>query len=127
MRYSMPNYPCEFEIPDAWLTEAGMDGFAPSTSAYQSSAAAMLVPLKTIFPPPRFPTAPKDWHGFERARLVPVLKGIATGADMEPVPLLELPPHDIWPAPYRYRVRDGFHRFYASIVAGFEALPAVIS
>jgi hypothetical protein len=77
-------------------------------------------------PPPRFPTAPKDWHGFERARLVSVLKGIATGANMEPVPLLELPQHDIW-VPYLYRVRDGFHRFYASIVAGFESVPAVIS
>jgi hypothetical protein len=69
----------------------------------------------------------KDWHGFERARLVSVLKGIATGADMEPVPLLELPQHDIWPVPYQYRVRDGFHRFYASIVAGFESVPAVIT
>jgi hypothetical protein len=25
-----------------------------------------------------------------------------------------------------YRVRDGFHRFYASIAAGFECLPGAI-
>jgi hypothetical protein len=42
---------------------------------------------------------------------------------MEPVPLLKLPA----PAPYAYRVRDGYHRFFASIAAGFECLPAVIS
>jgi hypothetical protein len=127
MRYPMPNYPCDFEIPEAWLAEAGMDGFTKSASAYRSSAAAVLVPLQTIVPPPRFPAAPKDWHGFDRARFVSVLEGITTGAEIEPVPLLELPPHDIWPPPYRYRVRDGFHRFYASIAAGFEFLPAVLS
>ena len=87
----------------------------------------MLVPLQTILPPPRFPTTPKDWHGFERTRLVSLLKGIATGAEIEPVPLLELPQDDVWRMPYRYRVRDGFHRFYASIATGFECLPAEIS
>jgi len=77
--------------------------------------------------PQRFPIAPKDWHGFERARLVSLLKGIATGAELDPVQLLELPQHDVWRMPYQYRVRDGFHRFYASIAAGFESLPSVIA
>jgi hypothetical protein len=31
----MPNFPCEFDIPDDWLVEAGMTGFTPS--AHQSS------------------------------------------------------------------------------------------
>jgi hypothetical protein len=129
MRFPMPNYPCEFEIPNEWWAEAGMVGFSPSNSASadRSSTAAMLVPLQTILPPPRFPTAPKDWHGFERARLVSLLKGIATGVEIEPVPLLKLPQDDVWRMPYRYRMRDGFHRFYVSIAAGFECLPAVIS
>lgn len=127
MRFPMPNYPCEFEIPDEWWAEAGMVGFAPKNSAYRWSIAAELVPLQTILPPPRHPTAPKDRHGFERARLVSLLKGIATGAEIEPVPLLEFPQHDVWPMPYQYRVRDGFHRFYASIAAGFECLPAEIA
>jgi hypothetical protein len=106
MRYPMPNYPCDFEIPDDWLAAAGMYSFARSASAYRSTAAAALVPLQTIVPPPRFPTASKDWHGFDRIRLVSILKGIAIGAEIE---------------------RDGFHRFYASIAAGFSSLPAVIS
>jgi hypothetical protein len=30
MRYSAPNFPGEFEIPDNWLTGTGIDSFAPS-------------------------------------------------------------------------------------------------
>jgi hypothetical protein len=68
-----------------------------------------------------------DWCGFDRARLISVLKGITMGDEIEPVPLIELPTSDFPPAPYRYRVRNGYHRFYASIAAGFECLPAVIA
>jgi hypothetical protein len=125
MRYPIPNYPCEFEIPEAWLTEAGMDGFTRTAPAYRSTAAAVAVPLHEIEPPYRTPA--KDWRGFDRARLISVLNGIAMGAEIEPVPLLELPTGDFPPARYRYRVRDGFHRFYASIAAGFACLPAVIT
>ena len=51
MRYPVPNYPCEFEIPDAWLNEAGMDGFTRSAPAYRSTTAAVPVPLREIEPP----------------------------------------------------------------------------
>lgn len=54
MRYPMPNFPCEFEIPDAWLTEA-MDGFTRTAAAYRSTAAAMPVQLREIEPPYRTP------------------------------------------------------------------------
>jgi hypothetical protein len=125
MRYPMPNYPCDFEIPDGWLREAGMDGFNRTASAYRSTTAAVPVELREIEPPYRVPEL--DWHGFDHGRLISILKGIATGAEIEPVPLLKLPSGDFPAAPYRYRVRNGFHRFYASIAAGFEYLPAVIS
>jgi len=124
MRFPMPNYPCEFEIPDAWLVEAGMDGFIPTTPSYRSRAAAVGVPLREVEPPYRVPE--KDWRGFDRWRLISILKGISTGAEIEPVPVVTLPCTDFPAAPYRYRVRDGYHRFYASIVAGFEQLPTVI-
>jgi hypothetical protein len=123
MRFPMPNYPCEFDIPDEWWAEAGMNSFTPTTSAYRSAPEAVLVQLGVIEPPYRFLSTPKDWHGFDRGRLVSVLNAIATGSQIEPVPLLKLPLSDFPPAPYGYRVRDGFHRFYASIAAGFERLP----
>lgn len=124
MRYPMPNFPCEFEIPDAWLAEAGIDGFTRTAPAYRSTPGAMLVPLHAIEPPYRTPA--KDWRGFDRCRLISVLKGIAIGAEIEPVPLLQLPPDLPSRAPYGFRVLDGFHRFYASIATGFERLPASI-
>jgi len=126
MRYAMPNFPSDFEIPDDWLADTGAAGFVPTTTVYRSSSDAILVPLVDIEPPHRVLTIAKDWRGFDRIRLMSVLKGIVTGADIEPVPLLELPVFEFAPNIYRFRVRNGFHRFYASIVAGFECLAAVI-
>jgi hypothetical protein len=128
VRYPMPNYPCEFELPDDWLVEAGFDRFnTPTARCYCSTDDAVPIPLRNIEPPYRLQTFPKDWRGFDRARLIDVLKGIVTGAEIKPVPLIELPSGDfLAPAPYRYRVRDGVHRFYASIAVGFECLPATI-
>jgi hypothetical protein len=126
MRYAMPYFPCEFEVPDDWLAEAGMDGFVPKTAAYRSSSNALSVPLTAVEPPGRALTVAKDWRGLDRTRLVSVLKGIVAAAPIEPVPLLALPVYEFGPNTYRFRVRDGFHRFYASIVAGFECLAAVV-
>jgi hypothetical protein len=126
MRYAMPNFPSEFEIPDDWLTEAGLIGFVPTTTAYHSSSDAVLVPLIVIEPPHRILAVTKDWRGFDRSRFISVLKGIVAAAEIEPVPLLELPVFEFAPNTYRFRVRNGFHRFYASIVAGFECLSATI-
>ncbi len=47
-------------------------------------------------------------------------------AAIEPVPLLALPIYEFGPNTFRFRVGDGFHRFYASIIAGFECPAAVI-
>ncbi len=123
MRFPMPHYPAEFEIPDDWLSEAGIIGFKPTATAYRSTAAAVLIPLTAIEPVARFVAYPKDWRGFDRARLIRLLKGFVAGDEIEPVPAVELPTHEFASSPYRYRVRDGFHRFHASIVAGFDMLP----
>jgi hypothetical protein len=121
----MPNYPCEFELPDEWWLAAGMESFTPAASAYRSTAASATILLRDIEPPPR--ATPNDWRGFDRERLISVLSGIAAGADIPPVPVDELRPINDWSQqPYKYRVRDGFHRYYASIAAGFRKLPALI-
>ena len=126
MRYAMPNFPNEFEIPDDWLIDAGAVGFTPTTTAYRSSPDAVLVPLVHIEPPHRIMTVAKDWRGFDRSRFISVLTGIVTAAEIEPVPLLELPVFEFAPNTFRFRSRNGFHRFYASIVADFECLAAII-
>ena len=128
MRFPMPNHPCDFEIPDDWLKEAGMNGFTPVFRTYHSTAEVVPVRLVEIEPPYRVPACVKDSRGFDRERLVFVLQGIAIGTQIPPVSLQELPLAE-FPCfrPYRYRVCDGFHRFYASIAAGFEWLPGIVS
>jgi hypothetical protein len=127
MRVLFPCLPADLEIPDDWLAEAGMANFARTSISYLSAAAAVLVPLRSIEPPFRNPAVTKDWRGFERARLVSVMRGIVAGAQIDPVPLLRLP-NEIsgHRSPFEYRVLDGYHRFYASIVAGFESLPGTM-
>ena len=125
MRFPMPNFPCEFELPDEWWAEAGMVGFHPTTPAYRSGQAANVVPLTQVEPPYRRPDVTKDWRGFDKARLIAVLQGLVVGDEMPPVPLQAISDgHEFPPAPYAYRVRDGVHRFYASVAAGFTHLPA---
>jgi hypothetical protein len=126
MIFQMPHYPCTFEIPDEWLSGTGMSGFEPTTAGYRSTATAVLIPLTAIEPVPRFSTHPKDWHGFERTRLIHLLKRFVAGEEVDPVPLFLLPVFEFANSPYRYRVLDGFHRFYGSIAAGFSHLSAVI-
>jgi hypothetical protein len=47
------------------------------------------------------------------------------GDEMPPVLLQAISDgHEFPPASYAYRVRDGVHRFYASVAAGFTHLPA---
>jgi hypothetical protein len=134
MHFQLPNFPCGFEIPDEWLDEAGTRGFSAVMASYRSTADAVLVRLDEIEPPLRRRTAPNDHRGFDRRRMVSVLSGFVAGAEIEPVPLVLLPELDDrlvgTPNRYRtysYRVRDGFHRFYASVAAGFEYLPAMIT
>jgi hypothetical protein len=95
MRFPMPHFPCEFEIPDDWLTDAGIVGFTGTTSAYRSISSAVLVPINKIEPPYRLVTIPKDWRGFDRGRLVKVLKEIVSGTEIWPARLHELP-SDAW-------------------------------
>jgi hypothetical protein len=127
MRFRFPLLPAEFEIPDVWWTEAGMTTFRPLATGYRSTPDALAVPLREVEPPFRNPEVIRDWRGFDRARMIRVLSGMATGAEMPPVPVVALPAADDYPAaPFAWRVCDGFHRFYAAVAAGFEMLPVVI-
>ncbi|WP_027515683.1 hypothetical protein [Bradyrhizobium sp. WSM1417] len=124
MRFPMPNYPCDFEIPDAWIAEAGFAGFKAKQPAYRSSSDASMIPLEQIEPLGRFKSHPLDFRGFSRERLVRVLKGFVADDTIEAVPAIRLPVRDFCSGTFRYRVCNGVHRYYASIAAGFSMLPA---
>lgn len=126
MRFPFPLLPAEFEIPDDWWAEAGMAGFVPTRGSYRSRADAIIVRLRDVEPPSRLPECLLDFKGFSRDRMVRVLSGFVTDAEIEPVTVAMYPPVDLPPAIFRYRVWDGVHRFYASVAAGFEYLPVVV-
>jgi hypothetical protein len=126
MRFHLPLLPAEFEIPDSWWNDAGMTTFHPRAPSYHSTPDAIAVARRQIEPPFRNPEVTRDWRGFDRARLVSILTGIVTDAEIPPVPVIALPSDDYPAAPFAYRVCDGFHRFYASVAVAFEMLPVVI-
>src|SRR5690348_5847933 len=115
-------WPVEFEIPDEWWAAADMSGFSPNMSAYRVSSSAefatAIVPVGEIDPPSRVPG--KQW--FVRHRMIDVLRGIRAGDELPPVPVHEPPGQPV----FRYAVRDGMHRLYASAAAGFKFLPVTI-
>jgi hypothetical protein len=92
--------------------------------AYRSTTTDSFA-LDDIEPVYRRPNAPRDWHGFRRVDLVSILKGFVADGEIPPIELLVLPPlHDLSGEPFKFRVVNGYHRFYASIAAGFEFVPA---
>lgn len=126
MRFGFPRLPGEFEIPDEWWEEAGMRHFRREQPAYLSSANAIAVPLTDIEPPMRLPGCTKDWQGFDRTRLVRVLRGFAERAIIDAVPLRAFPQYEFQSAPFRYYILDGYHRYYASVAAGLDYLPSLL-
>jgi hypothetical protein len=124
MRFAFPRFPAEFEIPDEWWNQAGMSAFARTRSAYKSTTDETIA-LDDIEPVFRLRNTPRDCRGFRRADLVSILKGFAADAEIPPIDLLIIPQlGDLSGDPFKYRIVDGFHRFYASIAAGFEFVPA---
>lgn len=107
----MPHFPCEFEIPDDWIAEAGATGFEPIRPAYRTAAPATEVGLTEIEPPPRLVGHPLSWRGLDRTRFVSILTGMVRDAAIEPVPVVTMPFTDLVRSPYQIRVMNGVHRF----------------
>ena len=124
MRFPMPSHPCEFEIPDDWITEAGFKGFRAKRPAYLSTPNATLIPIELVEPLFRSVGHPLDFHGFSRERMVSLLKGFVADNIIEAVPAIHLPAREFCAGTFRYRVCNGVHRYYTSIAAGFSMLPA---
>lgn len=126
MRFALPTFPCEFEVPDDWLSEANIIGKDTAVEIFSCKQDATRVALSEIEPPPRYRDYLKDHHGFDRKRLVYFLQCAVTGQAIEAVRLRKLCTDQYLPTPYAYCVADGFHRFYAAIIAGHKFLPATI-
>lgn len=133
MRFTMPMYPCEFELPDDWLAEAGwLDSagrriFQPTHPAFHSTSKATLIDLALVETMGRNHGYEKDFRGFDRVRLIRILKGFVAGDDIEAPEGVELPDRDFCRGPFRFRICNGVHRYFASIAAGHELIPLRLS
>lgn len=114
----------DFEIPDDWWIEAGMLDFQPRSQTYAVQPNVeqlhVLMPKQEIEPPSRARVL--DFGGFQRDRMVAVLKGFAASMSLPAIVL-----HEQVEPGRPYRVYDGYHRFYASIAAGFPAVPVIFT
>lgn len=126
MRFAMPNHPFDFEIPDDWLVGLDLGIVRVEGSAYRAGGEATPVPLHVIEPPRRNPWVPLDWRGFSRERFLAVLVRMLNDQELDPVPTFSIPLPERPPYPYAYRVTDGYHRFFASLAAGYTQLPCRI-
>lgn len=125
MRFQTPLRDRSFEIPDEWWLFAEMDGFFDIGSGYypydptRAEAEVHVVELLEIEPPERNPGV----ELLRKHKLVPVLFALQS-------PDGELPPVEINIIPsggrYRFKVYNGYHRYYASVAVGYRYLPVVI-
>ncbi len=122
MRYRVPHEDIEFEIPDSWWASADAEDFSPHGRAFVASSSAewptTLVPVTDVEPPRRTPGV----IGLTEDRTVSVLKAFRSGVPLPPLEVYEPPD----PKRCKFQVRDGYHRYYASIAAGFELLPVSV-
>jgi hypothetical protein len=121
LRCFKPREGVEFCIPTDWWAEAGMEGFERRSDSYHfvASPEVSLIRLDNIACPPLDVRRRPDLQGgFNRDRMIDVLRGIASQAIMPPISILER-----LQGAYSRTVNDGYHRFYASLAAGFSHIP----
>jgi hypothetical protein len=109
-----------FDIPDEWWVCTDMDRFSRGESQFWAgSQNVQIVPLAEVEPPSGDAGIPP----FKKYKLIPVLFGFQS-------PESSLPPVHVllknFPGPYRFKVYDGYHRYYASVAAGYPNLPVVL-
>jgi hypothetical protein len=110
-------------IPREWLVEAGLLNFqlAPLQLAFRCEDVHSLVALADIEAPLRNSGYPLDANGFNRGRMMSILTGILNDV---PLPAIYIERAD----PYQraYRVRQGVHRYHASLTLGFSHIPTEV-
>lgn len=124
MQFTTPNNDRTFEIPDDWWLFAEMDKFSPLKCGYYLYSSdrdnlVEVVPIVKIEPPSRKSGVP----AFVKRELLPILFGFTNpDCTLPPVEVTELPQT----GRYRFKVYNGFHRYYASVAVGYTYLPVIL-
>jgi hypothetical protein len=103
-----------FEVPDAWLAAVG---YAPPTGPgdhYRSTRAQAVIELAAL----RTPRRDDGVTWFHEDNMCSVLTAMLTGADLPPIDVARFAADE-----RPVIVRDGFHRYHASIVMGYRRIP----
>jgi hypothetical protein len=106
-------------IPPDWIIEAGLQDFKPARKGFRCDQEHELVALADIEPPKRNLGVTLDQNGFGRDRMMKILLGIR---DNNSIPPIDIERAD--PGQRQFRLRAGFHRYYASVATGFTHVPA---
>ena len=110
------------EIPNDWYIEAGCNAVTPSGNSFRAEPnenwPVIEVPIELVRPPKRNPGV----EGLNRERSISILKAFASGAARPAIEVDEPPDLE----GYRYRVRDGYHRFHLSVAVGYLRLPVSV-
>jgi ParB-like chromosome segregation protein Spo0J len=109
------------KIPSDWLIEAGLERFVPARDCYLEehggSNDIIFVSLAEIKPPERDPGI----QSFDRERMLRIFEAIKNDTRLPPIGLHALPVEG-----FKFRVANGVHRFYASLILNFQKIPASI-
>ena len=124
MHYRVPHSEHTFEIPDEWLAFVSLDNWLRGSNFYPYDTRLAdqidVLDIDSIEPPQRDPGI----EPFRKYKLVPVLFAFTS-------PECALPPVRVKLLPaggqYKYRLENGFHRFYASIAVGYRAIAAIVT
>lgn len=107
-----------YTIPDDWLTFCEMPNWTRGTDyyPYQSSRAVEIVSLSDIEPPRR----DAGVIPFKKYKMCPVLFAFQSPECALPPVVVEFMSAS---QAFRYRIVNGFHRFYASVHVGYTHIP----
>jgi ParB-like chromosome segregation protein Spo0J len=110
------------KIPDEWWVFCGMPDWNPASEyfPYRSSEASVeIVELADIVPPARSERTPN----FRKYKMVPILLAFQSPeCFLPPIKIREI----LDAGGARFEVANGFHRYYASIAAGYSHIPAIV-
>ncbi len=114
------------ELPDEWWIAAGMLNFVRAESAYHCDRAAAgrrvcLIPIVDIEPVRRIPVFnAHSWEGIlAKERVERILRAFVANGALPPVELTKQEGR------YPFCLKDGLHRLYCSIAAGFTEIPSM--
>ncbi len=96
-----------------------MENFVPSSDHYttKQSSCSEIVAVEEVEPPLRE-------KGFRnRQSVIEVLTQMRTGEELDPIEVLSREKTRT----EKYRVKNGFHRFYLSIAIGYPKLPIMVN